>query len=105
MGNQQSDTENDVAVQEAEPKRPEPPRFAVVMHNDDYTTMEFVLEVLKRFFQKSGDEAMAIMLKVHHAGSGVAGIFPHEIAETKVAQVEDLARSRGFPLKCTVEPA
>lgn len=99
--------DGDITVQEAEPRIriAEPPRYAVVMHNDDYTTMDFVVEVLQRFFQKTTDEAMHVMLQVHSRGSGVAGIYPHDIAETKVAQVEDLARSRGFPLKLTIEPA
>lgn len=93
-----------VAVEE-ETRLQEPPKFAVVLHNDDYTTMEFVIEVLVRFFRKSGEEAMKVMLSVHHNGSGVAGIYPAEIAETKVSQVTDYARAQGYPLKVTAEPA
>lgn len=99
------DADGGVAVQESRPKLCEPPRFAVLLHNDDYTTMEFVVEVLKRFFHKGEDEAVQIMLKIHQYGKGVAGVFHHEIAETKVLQVHDYARSKGFPLKCTAEPA
>jgi ATP-dependent Clp protease adaptor protein ClpS len=94
-----------VVVQEGRPKLKEPPRFACILHNDDYTTMEFVIEVLARYFQKKEEEAVQIMLKVHQQGKGVAGIYHHEIAETKVAQVHDYAQSKGYPLKCSVEPA
>jgi ATP-dependent Clp protease adaptor protein ClpS len=97
--------EGDVAVQEADPKLKEPQHYAVVLHNDDYTTMEFVTEVLQRYFHKTGDEAVQIMLKVHQQGKGVAGIYSYQIAETKVAQVHAYARAKGFPLKCTTEPA
>ncbi len=94
-----------VAVQEGRPKLAEPPKYAVFLHNDDYTTMEFVTEVLKRYFHKSEEEAVQIMLKVHQQGKGVAGIYHYEIAETKVVQVQEYARAKGFPLKCTAEPA
>jgi len=94
----------DVVVQEGRPKLKEPPRYAVVLHNDDYTTMEFVLEVLRRYFHKKAEEAMQIMLKVHQQGKGVAGIYHLEIAETKVEQVHEHARSKGFPLRCSIEP-
>ncbi len=93
-----------VAVQEGRPKLAEPRKFKVLLHNDDYTTMEFVIEVLTTFFHKSAAEAQRIMLKVHQDGVGVAGVYSFEIAETKAAQVEEAARSRGFPLKCTIEP-
>src|SRR5579885_1061727 len=96
---------NDVAVETAKPKVAEPPKYACRLHNDDYTTMEFVVEVLQKYFHKSTEEAVQIMLRVHHSGSGIAGVYALDIAETKAAQVEEHARSRGFPLKCTVEPA
>jgi len=83
----------------------EPRRFACLLHNDDYTTMEFVIEVLTRYFHKTGAEATDIMLRVHNDGIGVAGIYPFDIAETKASQVEELARERNYPLKCTIEPA
>ena len=96
-------SDHDVAVQDARPKLKSPQKYAVLLHNDDYTTMEFVVEILTRYFQKSAAEAAEIMLKVHQQGRGVAGIYSHEIAETKVTQVMDEARSRSFPLKCTME--
>jgi ATP-dependent Clp protease adaptor protein ClpS len=67
--------------------------------------MEFVVEVLQKYFHKTTEEAVQIMLRVHHAGTGVAGVYALDIAETKAAQVEEYARSRGYPLKCTVESA
>ena len=102
--NEQPEQENGVAVETARPKVASPPKFAVVLHNDDYTTMEFVVEVLQRYFSKTQEEAMQIMLRVHEDGRGVAGLYSHQIAETKAAQVQEYAKSRGFPLKCTVEP-
>jgi len=81
----------------------EPPMYRVMLLNDDYTTMEFVVEVLVYVFQKSSEEAMLIMLNVHRSGVGVCGIYPYEIAETKVDTVETLARENGFPLKCIME--
>lgn len=81
-----------------------PRRFKVVMHNDDYTTMEFVVEVLQKFFSKSLVEAQAIMLEVHSKGRGICGIYTREIAETKTAKVVEYARGKGHPLKCTSEP-
>ena len=81
----------------------EPRLFKVLLHNDDYTTMEFVVEVLITVFRKSAEEATMIMLNVHHQGIGLCGVFPYELAETKVETVDALARERGFPLKCTME--
>ena len=82
----------------------EPPQFAVFLLNDDFTTMEFVVEVLQRFFRKTAEEAVEITMKVHHEGRGVAGVYSHQIAETKAAQVVDYARSRQFPLQAAIEP-
>lgn len=93
-----------IAVEVGKPRLKEPRKYLVFLHNDDYTTMEFVIEVLETYFHKSGAEAQRIMLSVHHAGRGVAGVYSHEIAETKCSQVENAARSRGFPLKCSIEP-
>ena len=95
---------SDLAVQEGRPRTKEPPKFAVILHNDDYTTMEFVVEILSRFFQKTKEQAVQIMMQVHEKGRGVAGIYDFEIAETKVFQVHERAQSKGFPLKCTLEP-
>lgn len=81
----------------------EPPLYRVLLLNDDYTTMDFVVEVLKYVFQKSEEDANQIMLNVHRKGVGVCGLYSYEIAETKVEIVDSLARERGFPLKCTME--
>jgi ATP-dependent Clp protease adaptor protein ClpS len=79
-------------------------RFKVLFHNDDYTTMEFVILVLMKFFFKTQTEAAQIMLSVHHKGHGVAGIYPRDIAETKVHKVMDFAKENGMPLLVTAEP-
>jgi ATP-dependent Clp protease adaptor protein ClpS len=81
----------------------EPPMYRVLLLNDDYTTMDFVVEVLKYVFHKSEEDANRIMLNVHQKGAGVCGLYPLEIAETKIDIVDSLARERGFPLKCTME--
>ena len=83
----------------------EPRKYQVLLHNDDYTTMEFVVEILMRVFHKSETEATAIMLAVHHQGVGLCGEFTAEVAETKVDMVHRLARSAGFPLRCSMEEA
>lgn len=81
-----------------------PPLYKVLMHNDDYTTMEFVVEVLQLVFLKNPAEANHIMLQIHLRGTGVCGIYPFEIAETKVHKVSQLARAAGYPLRCSLEP-
>ncbi len=81
----------------------EPPMYRVFLLNDDYTTMEFVVEVLKSVFHKSEAEATRIMLNVHKVGVGMCGVYSYEIAETKVDTVHNLARENGFPLKCSME--
>jgi len=83
-------------------RRPE--RFKVLLLNDDYTTMEFVVEVLETIFQKQPAEAFRIMMMVHTQGKGLCGVYPHEIAETKVETVISVARDHGFPLKAALEP-
>ena len=92
-----------LVVEEAAPETKQPPLYNVVLLNDDYTPMEFVVHVLERFFQKSRDEATRIMLHVHRRGVGVCGVFTYEVAETKVTQVMDLARQNQHPLQCTIE--
>ena len=84
-------------------KTQKPSMYRVLILNDDYTPMEFVVYVLERFFNKSRDEATNIMLHVHQHGVGVCGVFTYEVAETKVAQVLDLARRNEHPLQCTME--
>ena len=81
----------------------EPPLYRVLLHNDDYTTMEFVVEILMVVFKRSMEDATRIMLNVHRNGIGVCGTYPYEIAETKVEIVETLARAGDFPLKCSME--
>jgi len=81
----------------------EPPMYKVLLHNDDYTTMEFVVQILMIVFHKSYEEATQIMLNVHKSGIGVCGVFTYEVAETKVDLVHTLARENEFPLKCTME--
>lgn len=80
-----------------------PERFKVLLHNDDYTTMEFVVDILIRVFHRTEPEATVIMLTVHHKGAGVCGVYPAEVAETKVDTVHRLARAAGFPLRCSLE--
>jgi len=85
------------------PKTKKPSMYKVLMLNDDYTPMEFVVHVLERFFRKNREEATRIMLHVHQRGVGVCGVFTYEVAETKVTQVMDLARQHQHPLQCTIE--
>lgn len=80
-----------------------PKRYKVLMHNDDYTSMEFVVEVLTSIFRKSEAEAVRLMHKIHTEGKAICGVYTLEIAETKVAQTIELARENGFPLRCTME--
>ncbi len=94
-----------LVVESAKPKLKKPPMFKVVMLNDDYTPMEFVIMVLENCFRMDHERAMQIMLNVHQKGKGVCGVYPHEVAETKVAQVQDLARTHEHPLQCTLEEA
>jgi len=80
-----------------------PPMFRVLLHNDDYTPMDFVVMVLREIFRKEELQAVQIMLAVHKRGLGVAGIYPHEVAETKVHVVTELAKAHEYPFKCTFE--
>jgi ATP-dependent Clp protease adaptor protein ClpS len=105
INNSEGEQGGDAVVQVSRPQLKEPPRFAVVLYNDDYTTMEFVIEVLKRFFHKSEEQSVQIMLQVHQNGKGTAGIYSFEIAETKAMQVGEFSRVQGHPLQCSVEPA
>jgi ATP-dependent Clp protease adaptor protein ClpS len=87
-----------------EKKVKRPRMYRVLLHNDDYTTREFVIEVLKTVFHHSDAEAIRVMLHVHYNGVGVAGVFTREIAETKIAIVERLAKEREYPLRLSMEP-
>ncbi len=99
-----TDRQDDIGiVTKARPKTRKPSMWRVIMLNDDYTPMEFVVFVLERFFAKSHEEATRIMLTVHQQGAGVCGVFPYDVAETKVSQVMDLARENQHPLQCTME--
>jgi ATP-dependent Clp protease adaptor protein ClpS len=90
-------------VTESQKQVKKPPLYKVLLHNDDYTTMEFVVAVLQTVFHKSEADAIHIMLAVHQQGVGVAGVFTYEIAEAKVQKVTELARAKEFPLLCTLE--
>ena len=81
----------------------EPARYRVLLHNDDYTSMDFVVGILRSIFRKTLEDATAIMLNVHQNGVGQCGVYTREVAETKVAQVHQAARQAGFPLKCSLE--
>jgi len=90
-------------LSKAKPETKKPSMYKVLMLNDDYTPMEFVVHVLKRFFRMSTEQATRVMLHVHQKGVGVCGVFSYEIAETKVNQVIDYARKNNHPLQCTLE--
>jgi len=90
---------------QSKPEVDTPKMYRVILHNDHYTTMEFVVEILIKVFRKPAQEATQIMLDVHRKGKGHVGVFTRDIAETKVAQVLYLARQREYPLKCTYEEA
>ncbi len=98
-------TDDGLAVEEAKPKLKRPPLYKVILLNDDFTPMEFVVQILEKFFSMSREKATQIMLHVHTRGKGVCGVFTHEIAETKVAQVNEYSRRHQHPLLCTMEEA
>ena len=104
MSDPRSREEGGVATRD-EISTEEPPMYRVLLLNDDYTSMDFVVLVLENVFRHSGPEAHRIMLAVHENGSGVAGVYTREVAETKIAVVHHLAAQNEFPLKCTMEPA
>ena len=94
-----------LVTEEAKPKLKKPPLFKVVLVNDDYTPMEFVVHVLEKFFSMDREKATRVMLHVHTRGKGVCGVFTRDIAETKVYQVNEYAREHQHPLLCTMEEA
>ncbi len=88
---------------ESKTRQTEPPLYRVLLHNDNYTTMDFVVQVLETVFNKQPSEATQIMLNVHKKGVGICGVYPEEVAETKVELVHHLARENSFPLRCSME--
>ncbi len=101
--NQRPDDAGTDIVTETRPKTKKPSLYKVLLLNDDYTPMEFVVYILERFFNKSGEDATRVMLHVHQKGVGVCGIFTFEVAETKVAQVMNFSRQNDHPLQCMME--
>ncbi len=92
-------------ITRVKPRTRKPAMYKVLLLNDDYTPMEFVIHVLENFFNKNHEDAYTIMMHVHMKGIGVCGVFTFEVAETKVAQVMDYAKQNNHPLQCTMEPA
>ncbi len=101
----ESQQDRGVALEEVRPEIKRPPMYKVVLLNDDFTPMDFVVEVLKIFFGMGHDRATQIMLNVHTRGKGICGVYTFEIAETKVVQVNEFARQNEHPLKCAMEKA
>ena len=97
--------DGDLAVAESKPKLKQPSLYKVLILNDDYTPMEFVVEVLQLFFHMDREKATQIMLAVHTEGRGVCGVYPYDVAETKMAQVNDFSREHDHPLLCDIEAA
>jgi len=97
--------EEGLALQEAKPKLKRPPMYKVILNNDDYTPMDFVVHILEIFFSLDRENSVRIMLEVHTRGRGICGTFTREIAETKVSQVNSFSREHQHPLLCTMEKA
>ncbi|MEW5984135.1 MAG: ATP-dependent Clp protease adaptor ClpS [Acidobacteriota bacterium] len=104
MADEHRETDRSIAEKTRE-QITEPDLFHVILLNDDYTTMDFVVHVLESIFDKGPAEAFRVMMQVHTLGQGLCGIYPWEVAETKVAAVHELARANGFPLRATIEKA
>lgn len=94
----------DVMVAQPQAKTKRPPKYKVILLNDDYTPMDFVVVVLEQIFRKPHQEALDVMLEIHHKGAGLAGVYTRDVAETKVDQVIEYARINEYPLQCTLEP-
>ncbi len=103
-GANQDEHDGDIALQTAPPELKRPPLYMVLLLNDDYTPMDFVIEILQQYFAMNLDQATQVMLTVHYEGKGVAGVYPRDIAETKANQVNNYARAQGHPLLCQIEP-
>jgi len=102
---QYTDLDDNLDVQEAKPKLKRPPLYKVILLNDDYTPMDFVVQVLETFFSMNREKATHVMIQVHTKGRGICGVFTREIAETKISQVNEYARKSQHPLMCTMEQA
>ncbi|WP_290652823.1 ATP-dependent Clp protease adapter ClpS [Aquisalimonas sp.] len=107
MSDERRDQQGDgvLSVEQAKPKLKRPPLYRVLLLNDDYTPMEFVVDVLQTFFSMDRSRATQVMLQVHTKGSGICGVYSRDVAETKVEQVNDYAREHSHPLLCTMEEA
>ena len=103
MSDEEEHSDGGLALQESKPELKKPPLFKVVLINDDYTPMEFVVEILESFFRMNREQATQVMLMVHTKGKGVCGIYTRDIAETKAAQVNQYARENEHPLLCEIE--
>lgn len=103
MSHHDFDTDSDVRVKPRDEVQT-PRRYKVLLHNDHYTSMEFVIMILETVFRRSTAESVEIMFSVHHKGIGVAGVYPAAVAETKIEQVHKKAEEEGFPLRCSMEP-
>ena len=104
MGRKYDDEDETVTATRDKEKVKQPRLYRVLLHNDDYTTREFVVYVLQTVFHKSENDAVRVMLHVHHNGVGVAGVYSYEVAETKLRTVEQMAREQEFPLRLSMEP-
>ncbi|MFH2067830.1 MAG: ATP-dependent Clp protease adapter ClpS [Pseudomonadota bacterium] len=102
MSRQDTGSQTEISI-ETRKKVAEPPLYRVLLHNDDYTSMDFVVDILVMVFRKTQGEATRIMLNVHQEGIGICGVYPYEVAETKIETVHSLAAENGYPLKCTME--
>ena len=99
-----TDIKHDVVAEKEAARTAPPPMYQIVLLNDDYTPLEFVVTVLQKFFGKNQEDAMRIMLQVHHEGRGVCGVYPRDVAATRIAQVAQYARAKQHPLQCVMEP-
>jgi ATP-dependent Clp protease adaptor protein ClpS len=105
MSSQDQHSDHDLATLESRPKLKKPPMYKVILLNDDFTPMDFVVDVLQRFFRMNQEKATQIMLHVHTRGKGVCGVFTRDVAETKVQQVNSYSREHQHPLLCALEEA
>jgi len=104
-GDDEADYDSNLSVQEQKPELKKPPMYKVVLLNDDYTPMEFVVEILQTFFSMDRENATRVMLMVHTQGKGVCGVYSRDVAETKAEQVNEYSRNNEHPLMCEIEPS